>query len=213
MRISAVLTLFLLTYLFDICDKYAIGHQLDYNATKSFALYFKLKHIKFDLPDFVFGKHVIPVVDKCKYLRITVREANCDNDLKRQMREYYANVNMLLQKFSNCSPDVKCCMFNSYCATMYCSSIWFGSTVTSMKKLKIANTNGLRRLLNMPKYYSAFEMFVKLNIPSFKFVFSFKTPIIKSDNSFMIGKRMVTSTILLFSLIRPWWNDILDTHT
>ena len=75
MRISAVLTLFVLTYLFDIhvCDKYAIGHQLAYNATKSFALYFKLKHIKFDLPDFVFGKHVIPVVNKCKYLRITRR--------------------------------------------------------------------------------------------------------------------------------------------
>ena len=129
------------------------------------------------------------------------------------MREYYANVNMLLQKFSNCSPDLKCCMFKSYCATMYCSSIWFDSTVTSMKKLKIVNTNGLRiRLLNLPKYYCAFEMFVKLNIPSFKFVFSFKTPIIKSDNSFMIGKRIVTSTILFFSSIWPWWSDILDTH-
>ena len=27
--------------LLDICDKYATGHQLTYNATKSFALYFK----------------------------------------------------------------------------------------------------------------------------------------------------------------------------
>ena len=125
---------------------------LTYNATKSFTLCFKPNHIKIGLPDFVLGKHVIPAVDKCKYLGIIVSEANCDGDLKRQMRKYYANVNILLRKFSYCSPDVKCCMFKSYCATMYCSSMWVDSTVTSMKKLKIAYNNGLRRLLNLPKY-------------------------------------------------------------
>ena len=114
------------------------------------------------------------------------------------MRKYYANANMFLRKFSYCSPDVQYCMFKSYCATMYCLSMWFDSTVTSMKKLKIAYNNGLRRLLirlplasyntlqyntiqyntilNLPKYNSASEMFVNLNIPSFnellqKFVF------------------------------------------
>ena len=117
--------------LLDICDKYVTGHQLTYNATKSFTLCFK-------------GKLVVPAVDKCKYLGIIISEANCDGDLRRQMRKYYANANMLLRKFSYCSPDVKCCMFKSYCATMYCSSMWFDSTVTSMKKLKIAYNNGLR---------------------------------------------------------------------
>ena len=201
--------------LLDICDKYATGHQLTYNATKSFTLCFKPKHIKLGIPDFVLGKLVIPAVDKCKYLGIIISEANCDGDLKRQMRKYYANANMLLRKFSYCSPDVKCCMFKSYCATMYCSSMWFDSTVTSMKKLKIAYNNGLRRLLNLPKYNSASEMFVNLNISSFnellrKFVFSFKTRIIESDNSLMNG--IVTSTISLFSSIWAWWSDILDTH-
>ena len=43
---------------------------------------------------------------------------------------------MLLRKFSYCSPDVKCCMFKSYCSTMYCSLMWFDSTVTSVGKLK-----------------------------------------------------------------------------
>ena len=104
-------------YLLDICDKYATGHQLTYNATKSFTLCFKPKHIKIGIPDFVLGKLVIPAVDKCKYLGIIISEANCDGDLKRQMRKYYANANMLLRKFSYCSPGVKCCMFKSYCAT------------------------------------------------------------------------------------------------
>ena len=102
------------------------------------------------------------------------------------MRKYYANANMLLRKFSYCSPDVKSCMFKSYCATMYCSSMWFDSTVTPMKKLKIAYNNGLRRLLNLPKYNSASEIFVNLKIPSCrelsrKFVFSFEIRFIESD--------------------------------
>ena len=34
--------------------------------------------------------------------------------------------------------------------------------LTSMKKLKIAYNNGLKRLLNLPKYNSASEMFVNI---------------------------------------------------
>ena len=60
---------------------------------------------------------------------------------------------------------------------MYCSSMWFDSTVISMKKLKVAYNNGLRRIPNLSKYTSASEMFVNLNFPSFSellqiFVFS-----------------------------------------
>ena len=77
---------------------------------------------------------------------IIISVKNYDADLKRQVRKYYANANMLLRKFSYCSPDVKYCMFKSYCSTMYCSSMWFDSTVTAMRKLKIAYNNGLRRI-------------------------------------------------------------------
>ena len=56
--------------LLDICDKYVTGHQLTYNATKSFALCFKPKHIKIDPPDFVLGKHVIPAVDNATTLEL-----------------------------------------------------------------------------------------------------------------------------------------------
>ena len=84
-----------------------------------------------------------------------------------------------------------------------------------MKKLKIAHNNGLRRLLNLPRYNSAPEMFVNLNIPSLsellqKCLFSFKTRIIEFDNLLVNG--IVTSTIPLFSSIWAWWSDILHTH-
>ena len=113
------------------------------------------------------GKQIIPAIDNCNYLCIIiVSETNCDGDLKRQLRKYYANPNMLIRKFSYCSPDVKCCMLKSYCSTMYCS-MWFDSTVTFMNKMKIAYNNGLRRLRNLPKFNSASKIFVNLKILSF----------------------------------------------
>ena len=154
-------------HLLDICDTYGVSHQLSYNATKSFSLCFRPKQIEINPPSFALRKQLIPAVDKCKYLGIIVSETNCDGDLKRQMRKYYTNANMLLRKFSCCSPDVKCCMYKSYCSTMYCSSMWFDSTVTSMKKLKIAYNNGIRRLLKLPKNNSASEMIRNLNILTF----------------------------------------------
>ena len=130
------------------------------------------------------------------------------------MRKYHANAIMLLRKFSFCSPDVKCCMFKPYCSTMNCFSMWFDSTVTSTRKLKIAYYNGLGGILNLPKYNSASEMFVNLNIPSFnellpKFVYSFKSRIQDSCSSLVNG--IVMSSVPLFSKILAWWSDILNT--
>ena len=106
-------------------------------------------------------------------------------------------------------------LYKSYCATMYCPSMWFDSTVTAMKKLKIAYNNGLRRLLNLPKYNSASEMFVNLNIPSFgellrKFVFNFKSRIMNSDKLLVNG--IERSATPLFSKIWAWWSDILNNY-
>ena len=87
---------------------------------------------------------------------------NSDNDLKRQMRKFYANANMLIRKFSKRSVLVKCYLFKTYCSTstMYCSALWFNSTKTALTTLKIASNNSLRRLLGLAKYNSASEMFV-----------------------------------------------------
>ena len=105
------------------------------------------------------------------------------------MKKYYANANMLLCKLSYCSPDVKCYMFKFYCSTLYCSFMWFDSTVITVRKLKIAYNNSLRRILNLSKYSSASEMFVNLNIPSFeqllrKFVSSFRSRI--QDSGYLL---------------------------
>ena len=139
-------------------------------------------------------------------------EHNSDNDLKRQMRKFYANADMLFRKFSKCSVNVKCYLFKTYCSTMYRSALWFNSTKTALTKLKIAYNNSLRRLLGLPKYNSASEMFVNLEILSFgellrKLVFSLETRISVSYNSCLHS--IYNSEILLFSKIWAWWDVIL----
>ena len=71
---------------------------------------------------------LIPYVSECKYLGIIICQKNCDLDIKRQMRKLYANVNMLLRRFSICSTPVKCYLFKIYCSTLYCAPLPRGLT-------------------------------------------------------------------------------------
>ena len=89
-------------------------------------------------------------------------EKNCVSDLKQQLCKLYANVNMIIRKFSRCSPDVKCFLFKSYCSNLYCFILWYDCSKTALRTLRIACNNSLRELLGIPKYNSASEMFVCL---------------------------------------------------
>ena len=48
---------------------------------------------------------------------VIISDHNCDLDLKRQMRKFYTNANMLFRKFFKCTVDVKCYLFKTYCST------------------------------------------------------------------------------------------------
>ena len=87
--------------------------------------------------------------------------------MKRQMKEFYANINNLSRNFCNCFPYVKCMSFKSFCSHVYRSTMWYNCTVTAMRKSRVSYNNSLRRFLSIPKYNSASEMFVNLNIKSF----------------------------------------------
>ena len=93
--------------------------------------------------------------------------------------------------------------------------MWFDNTKSAMKKLKVAYNNSLRRLLSLPTYNSASEMFAVLNIPSFrellrKFAFSLLTRIASSMNSFMVN--IYSSSVPMFSKIWGWWYSILTIY-
>ena len=155
--------------LLNIYQNYAINQQILYNGAKSFVLFFKTNAIKIKQPSFYLPHLKIPIVENCKYLGIIIFMENNELDLKWQMRKIYANVNLLLRKFSCCSVSVKCYLFKTYCSTLCCAPMWFHYTKTAFKKLKVAlyYTNCLRRLMRLTRRNSASEIFVNLSINSF----------------------------------------------
>ena len=198
--------------LLSICDIYAKEHDLLYNGGKSYSLCFKPKCSTFNRPTFTLNHLNIPNVNQSKYLGIVINETNCNPDLKRQMCKLYANINMLIRKFTKCSPDVKCFLFKSYCSNLYCSILWYDCSKTALKNLRIAYNNSLRKLLGIPKYNSASEMFVCLNIPSFtellrKHVYSYRSRLLASHNCILLS--MCSSVVPLNSPIWAWWECIL----
>ena len=70
------------------------------------------------------------------------------------MRKFYTNANMLIRKFFKCTVDVKCYLFKTYCSTLYCSAMWFDSTKSAMKKLKVAVTAAVAVMTNDVTNYS-----------------------------------------------------------
>ena len=196
----------------NICHTYSTEHSLLYNGNKSFSMCFKPSTIKFTTPWLFLAGIKILIVTHCKYLGVIVSEHNSDNDLKRQIKKFYANANMLIRKFSKCSVNIKCYLLKTYCSTMYCSALWFNSTKSALTKLKIAYNNSYVDYLVYQNYSSANEMFVNLGILSLgellrKFVFSLKTRISVSHNSCL--QSIYNSEIPLFSKIWAWWDIIL----
>ena len=94
-------------HLLNICKEYASTHKLLYNDSKSFLLWFKKNTLKVSSSSSYLDQMKIPTVEQCRYLGITDSTKNSDVDFKGQMRKLYANVNLLLRKFSKSSVVVK----------------------------------------------------------------------------------------------------------
>ena len=86
--------------------------------------------------------------------------------------------------------------------------MWFDCTKTALKKLKVAYNNSLRRFMGLPWHNSASEMFVNLNIKSFRsFVYSFRSRIMISGDMMLIG--IYHSPCIIYSKLWAWWRTLL----
>ena len=199
--------------LLNICEEYGVDHDLIYNSTKSMCMCFKTNNLSKHDPLFNLNNAQLQYVEEAKYRGVYIHKNSTDCDVKRQMRKFYANINMLLRQFHYCSYDVKCHLFKTFCSNMYCCSFWFKSTKGQLNKLRVSYNNSLRRLLNLPTWNSASEMFVNLNIPSFgelmrKSIHSFVNRITECKKNSIISS-IVNSSIPLISNIWKWWRSIL----
>ena len=77
---------------------------------------------------------------KCQnYLGVEIKSTMSDDDaFKIQRNKLYSRESMIMSKFRNCSESVKCRLFQYFYSTIYCSSMWSGFTVASMRLLKVS---------------------------------------------------------------------------
>ena len=158
-----------LQQLLSICDQYCALHSLTFNVRKSVCMFFKSKLNKScDGVSVVLSGNNINFVPETNCLGVIVNSSmKTSLDVVRQTRKFYAQANMLLCNFRYCTNDVKCTLFKSFCANMYCCPLWFNSTSSSIKKLKTSYNSALRNILLIKKPYSASTMFITHCIPSF----------------------------------------------
>jgi hypothetical protein len=152
--------------LLDICSKYGVAFDVQYNAKKSFVLICRTKEDqKVHFPMFYLSGHCICVSNCTKYLgHIITDKMEDDADMYRQRRMLYIQANMLVRKFHYCSDDVKVHLFRAYCTPMYAAPLWVNYKKETMRKLQVAYNDCLKILLKKPRSSSASKLFCDLRL-------------------------------------------------
>ena len=196
--------------LLDICSIYAIEHNIIYNTTKTLCMVIQSSKFKLlNIPSLYINNVKLQYVDSYKYLGMYIHVHNDDLDILRQLRSVILRSNILLRTFHRCSTDVKLCLFQSYCANMYCSHLWFNFTKRRMNRLRVSYNNSMRRLFNLHYRCSASAMFVYGNISSFgelrrKYIYNFIQRINCSSNS-IIQCLTVSTSVWRCPIWRHWY--------
>ena len=112
-----------------------------------------------------------------------------DDTICNETRALYARGNMPLSKFGHCTVDVKKNLFMTYCSSLYCCSLWSAyDYATTLRSIHVAHNDALRFMFHLPRYRSASNISVPLNIPNFsvlgrKLVYSMYKRVLASSYS------------------------------
>ena len=90
------------------CEEFSILHDVVYNSKKSIVLICRNKAMAHaDPPVFTVNGSIIGESDKLKYLgHIICNDMSDDDDMMRQIRQLYAQGNVLSRRF-HCDPSVQ----------------------------------------------------------------------------------------------------------
>jgi len=199
-----------LQLLLDTCSKYVLNHDLVYNAKKSKCMIFQPKG--FTAPNFTFklSNNNLSYVEKYKYLGVVISSCRSDNfDIQRAVQSQYTQGNRLIRKFSNCSKEVKLCLFRSYCSTFYGLHLWRNFSKVSFQSIKVAYNNCFRHLMGIKRDCSISYQFVHNNVLSFdecnrKYVFNFMSRVENSTNTIIRAVRNSLHYFYTSPLMQNW---------
>ena len=148
-----------------------------------------------------------------KYLGVHIcTDLKDDVAISNQCRNLYSRGNMIIRNFKHCNDHVKKQLFQSFCTSIYCASLWSSFNVESLRRLKVAYNRVFRILMNLHHRVSMSHAFISNRLDPFtvlrrKQVLSFRKRIMSSEN--LLIKTIVNSLHFLSSGLTVRWNSII----
>ena len=153
---------------------------------------------------------VLKCVSSHKYLGVYIsNELKDDASIRHQCRNMYGRGNMIIRNFTQCSDAVKCQLFQSFCTSFYCASLWSSYDIETLKRLKVAYNRIFRTLMGLQQRARMSENLIRRGLDPFKVVMrklvcSFRTRIIQSNN--VLLETIVGSMHFMHSKLTRKWN-------
>ena len=128
-----------LQQLLNICHRYSIIVDLNFNALKSFCFTFTPNPYKLCLLCLHINIMPLVYVNSIKYLGFPFsRNHKDDDDMLRQMRTLYARSNRIIRICHNCSAKVLIELGRIFCGSFYCRYLWSQYNKSSFSKIRVA---------------------------------------------------------------------------
>ena len=91
-----------------------------------------------------------------------------DIDLQREVRNIFVRTNILVRRFSRCSPVVKAVLFKAYCISLYDAALWKFYKAGSMRKLVSCYNKCVKIFFGYQRRDSMTQILFELGLPSLK---------------------------------------------
>ena len=115
----------------------------------------------------------------------------------------YAKSNKVIRMFNHCTVDVKLLLIKSYCTSFYCGYLWSDYKSMTFSKLRVAFNNVYRRVLGLPTWASASEMYAIHNIENFE-------ALLRKVIYGFIRRLEDSSNVIIQTLTESWTISLVD---
>ena len=115
-----------LNQLLKTCELFARENYIIFSTTKSVCMSILPKCSTVTrLPSIYLENSKLTYVENFNYLGHTINSKfSDDEDIRKETRKLCVQGNTIIRKFKFCNVDAKCCLFKSFCYSVYCSSLW-----------------------------------------------------------------------------------------
>lgn len=130
--------------------------KLVFNVNKTVSMIFNSRGHN-DGINFYLGNEKLEIVKDVKYLGCILTSNLTDrNDIERAMSSFNKSAGYVLRKFHYVNIDILLFLFNAYCSHFYGSELWFfrKKCKSTFKQLCVFYHSALKRVLNVPKFFS-----------------------------------------------------------